>query len=75
MMSALTRRGWVRFNLLEEIDLAAKLHKVTTRDPQALSARQALEMATVLGARALGWRIASVPVRQAATALQAVGGS
>jgi len=43
------------FNLFEEMDLAAKLQKVTTGDPQALPARQALEMATTLGARALGW--------------------
>jgi len=42
------------FNLFEEMDLAAKLQKVTTGDPQALPARQALEMATLLGARALG---------------------
>ncbi len=42
------------FNLFEEMDLAAKLQKVITGDPQALPAQQALEMATVLGARALG---------------------
>jgi len=42
------------FNLFEEMDLAAKLQKVTTGDPEALPARQALEMATILGARALG---------------------
>ncbi len=42
------------FNLFEEMDLAAKLQKVTTGDPRALSARQTLEMATILGARALG---------------------
>jgi len=42
------------FNLFEEMDLAAKLQKVTTGDPSALPARQAVEMATVLGARALG---------------------
>jgi 5-methylthioadenosine/S-adenosylhomocysteine deaminase len=42
------------FNLFEEMDLAAKLQKVTTGDPQALPAPQALEMATLLGARALG---------------------
>lgn len=42
------------FNLFEEMDLAAKLQKVTTGDPSALSARQAVEMATILGARALG---------------------
>ncbi len=42
------------FNLFEEMDLAAKLQKVTTGDPQALPAAEALEMATVLGAWALG---------------------
>jgi 5-methylthioadenosine/S-adenosylhomocysteine deaminase len=42
------------FNLLEEMDLAAKLQKVTTGDPRSLPARQALEMATIGGARVLG---------------------
>src|SRR3954454_13356514 len=42
------------FNLFEEMDLAAKLQKVTTMNPQALPARAALEMATIRGARALG---------------------
>lgn len=42
------------FNLFEEMDLAAKLQKVTTMDPQALPATQAIEMATIRGARALG---------------------
>ncbi len=42
------------FNLFEEMDLAAKLQKVTTMDPQALPAAQALDMATILGARVLG---------------------
>jgi 5-methylthioadenosine/S-adenosylhomocysteine deaminase len=42
------------FNLFEEMDLAAKLAKVTTMDPQALPASAALEMATIRGARALG---------------------
>jgi 5-methylthioadenosine/S-adenosylhomocysteine deaminase len=42
------------FNLFEEMDLAAKLQKLVTRDPRALPARQAVEMATRLGARALG---------------------
>src|SRR5262245_38886622 len=42
------------FNLFEEMDLAAKLQKVTTMNPQALPAASALEMATIRGARALG---------------------
>jgi 5-methylthioadenosine/S-adenosylhomocysteine deaminase len=42
------------FNMFEEMDLAAKLQKVTTGDPRVLPARQALEMATILGARVLG---------------------
>ena len=42
------------FDLFEEMDLAAKLQKVTTGNPQALPALQALEMATIGGARALG---------------------
>ena len=42
------------FNLFEEMDLAAKLQKVATGDPRALPAEQALEMATILAARALG---------------------
>jgi 5-methylthioadenosine/S-adenosylhomocysteine deaminase len=36
------------------MDLAAKLQKVTTLDPQALTAEQAFEMATIGGARAVG---------------------
>ena len=42
------------FNLFEEMDLAAKLQKVTSLNPQALPASAALEMATIRGARALG---------------------
>jgi 5-methylthioadenosine/S-adenosylhomocysteine deaminase len=42
------------FDLFEEMDLAAKLQKVTTMNPQALPATAALEMATIRGARALG---------------------
>ena len=42
------------FNLFEEMDLAAKLAKVTTGNPQALPATAAMEMATIRGARALG---------------------
>ncbi|HWB82876.1 MAG TPA: amidohydrolase family protein [Bryobacteraceae bacterium] len=42
------------FNMFEEMDLAAKLQKVTTMNPQALPASEALAMATIGGARALG---------------------
>ncbi len=42
------------FDMFEEMDLAAKLAKVSTMNPQALPAMQALEMATITGARALG---------------------
>src|ERR1039458_2616925 len=41
-------------NMFEEMDLAAKLQKVTSRNPQALGAAASLEMATIRGARALG---------------------
>lgn len=41
-------------DLMKEMPLAAKLQKVTLMDPEALPARQALEMATIIGARALG---------------------
>jgi 5-methylthioadenosine/S-adenosylhomocysteine deaminase len=41
-------------NMFEEMDLASKLQKLITSDPQALPARQALEMATIGGARSLG---------------------
>jgi 5-methylthioadenosine/S-adenosylhomocysteine deaminase len=40
-------------DMMEEMDLAAKLQKITRMDPQALSAKQAVEMATIGGARAL----------------------
>jgi 5-methylthioadenosine/S-adenosylhomocysteine deaminase len=42
------------FNMFEEMDLAAKLQKVTTMNPEVLPASAALEMATIRGARALG---------------------
>lgn len=42
------------FNMFEEMDLAAKLAKVTTGDPEALPATAVFEMATIGGARALG---------------------
>lgn len=41
-------------DMFEEIKLAALLHKGVSRDPTAVSARQALAMATVNGAKALG---------------------
>lgn len=40
-------------DLMEEMDLAAKLQKAIKMDPQALGARAAVEMATIEGARAL----------------------
>lgn len=40
-------------NLWEEMDAAAKLHKVFSGDPRVVSAEQAFMMATVGGARAL----------------------
>src|SRR5271157_5882614 len=40
-------------DLMEEIDLAAKLAKITKMDPLALNAKVVVEMATVDGARAL----------------------
>lgn len=40
-------------NLWEEMDTAAKLHKVFTMDPKVISAREAFEMATINAARAL----------------------
>jgi 5-methylthioadenosine/S-adenosylhomocysteine deaminase len=40
-------------NLMEEIDLAAKLAKVSKMDPLALNAKAVVEMATIDGARAL----------------------
>lgn len=41
-------------NLWEEIDTTAKLHKVETLDPTVVPAREALRMATIEGARAIG---------------------
>jgi 5-methylthioadenosine/S-adenosylhomocysteine deaminase len=41
-------------NLFEEMDLASKLQKLVTSNPEAVPARAALEMATIRGARALG---------------------
>ncbi len=41
-------------SLWEEMDTAAKLHKVTSGDPKVLNARTAVAMATRLGAEAIG---------------------
>ncbi|HSE36831.1 MAG TPA: amidohydrolase [Blastocatellia bacterium] len=40
-------------SLWEEMDTAAKLHKLTSKDPTVINAREALEMATIGGARAI----------------------
>src|SRR5262249_8974321 len=40
-------------SLWEEVDTAAKLHKLITMDPTVVSAQAALEMATIGGARSL----------------------
>lgn len=40
-------------NLWEEMDTAAKLHKLISKDPTVLNAREALELATINGARAI----------------------
>jgi len=40
-------------DIMEEIDLAAKLAKITKMDPRALNAKAAVEMATIDGARAV----------------------
>ena len=40
-------------DLMREMDLAAKLQKVTKMDPRALTAQQVVEMATIGGARAI----------------------
>jgi 5-methylthioadenosine/S-adenosylhomocysteine deaminase len=40
-------------SMWEEMDSAAKLHKLISNDPKAVSAEEAFEMATIRGARAL----------------------
>ena len=40
-------------NLWEEMDTAAKLHKLISKDPKVVSAQEAFEMATIRGARAM----------------------
>lgn len=41
-------------DMFREMDMAAKLHKLATKNAAALPAREALELATIRGARALG---------------------
>jgi len=41
-------------DLFQEMDVAAKLHKVNTLDPTATDARTILKMATIEGAKAIG---------------------
>jgi 5-methylthioadenosine/S-adenosylhomocysteine deaminase len=40
-------------NMWEEMDTAAKLHKVFSGDPKVISAQEAFELATIRGAQAL----------------------
>ncbi|MGD0840469.1 MAG: amidohydrolase [Candidatus Acidiferrales bacterium] len=40
-------------DLMREMDLAAKLQKITKMDPRAMTAQHAIEMATIDGARAI----------------------
>jgi len=42
------------FDLMEEMNLAADLQKVTSGDPTVLNAEQAIAMATIVGARVAG---------------------
>jgi 5-methylthioadenosine/S-adenosylhomocysteine deaminase len=55
-------------DMFEAMRVAALLHKHANADPRALSARTALEMATIRGARALGFdrRIGSLEARKLA---------
>jgi 5-methylthioadenosine/S-adenosylhomocysteine deaminase len=55
-------------DMFEAMRFAALLHKHASRDPRALSARSALEMATIRGARAMGMdrRIGSIEPRKLA---------
>ena len=43
-------------NLWEEMDTAAKLHKLISKDPKVVTAAEAFEMATIRGARACIWK-------------------
>ncbi|MEE4359239.1 MAG: amidohydrolase [Desulfococcaceae bacterium] len=55
-------------DLFQEMDMAAKLHKVSTGDPTVMNARTVLQMATLAGARSvgLGDRTGSLEVGKAA---------
>jgi 5-methylthioadenosine/S-adenosylhomocysteine deaminase len=55
-------------DLMEEMDLAAKLQKITKMDPRALGAQAAVEMGNIEGARALHMEkeIGSLEVRKKA---------
>ncbi len=46
-------------DLFQEMDTAAKLHKVFSRDPEVVNAETAVKMATVNGAEALGLKDAT----------------
>lgn len=41
-------------SILDEAQEAARLHKIVTRDPTVVSASEALKMATIMGAHAIG---------------------
>jgi 5-methylthioadenosine/S-adenosylhomocysteine deaminase len=45
-------------DMFQEMDIAAKLHKLSTMNPQTLKSRTVLEMATIGGARAIGMDLA-----------------
>lgn len=53
-------------DLFADMKLAAVLHNGVNRDPMAMTARQALEMATVNGARALGRNTGRIEAGRAA---------
>ncbi len=57
-----------RMSLVDEMYLAPLLQKAVRRDPTVLPARQVLQMATLDGARALGWdqEIGSIEVGKSA---------
>jgi len=42
-------------DMFREMDTAAKIHKVTSLDPTVMSAETVLTMATIGGAKVLGW--------------------